>query len=145
MRTKLRLPTNLSESVLNTWPTNWPSSLAGTCSLDLPTCGSASGPSVYFVNAASSSGTPTSFLAAVHRIGTQQPLAIARGNAPSISADDRSPSPRYFSIRASSHSQTASINCVRAAARSTGQSAGAGDGGETTLTTPWNFGPAPSG
>src|SRR5205807_5068885 len=143
---KLRLPTNLSESVLNTWPTNSPDSdgATGTSAalspwplvpLRLRPC---SGDSATAVSESSNSATPMSFLADVQKIGTTVPAASALGSVAFSSSVLTSPSSKYFSMRLSSDSTMASTSLERACARSTSVPAG-GAGGLSTLTTPLNW------
>src|SRR5262245_24439942 len=146
---KLRLPTNLSDTFLNTCPTVSPagsgfsstSASSPAAFLNAVRGLTSSGLSVYWARASSNSGTPTFFLADVQKIGTTVPAASALGRACNNSASETSPSLRYFSMRASSDSTMESTSWLRAAARSTGQPAGGLAGGDSTLTTPLRFGP----
>ncbi len=146
---KLRLPTNLSETALNTCPTHSAvgSGVSGIGSppfLNAVRGGPWSGLRASSASASSNSETPIFFFAEVQKTGMTVPAASALGSVASNSSLPTSPSPRYFSMSTSSASTTASSNCERAATRSTGQP-GAAAGGSRTLTTPLKLGPGLTG
>ena len=143
---KLRLPTNLSVSVLNTWPTNSPARFGSSVDLLGLVAAALGGRALLALDRRQARSVHDG----VEQLGDADVLLGGRAEdrdrrcrPPAPWAGPRparrsltSPSIRYFSISASSASTMASTSLERAAARSTGQPAGAWSGGLSTLTTP---------
>src|SRR5262245_17190744 len=86
-----------------------------------------------------------SFFPDAQKMGTSFPAASDLGMTASSSSGVIGSSIKNFSVKPSSTSMAASINCPFAVAKSTATPAGGAGGGFITSTTPVNLGPIPTG